>query len=306
MSAAEKRKVEHWYSLIPLIEGDFPGLARAPNPEGSFGCFLVDWWVTGTFQERPIRIMAERAPVAASFAIVLSGLFRGAPAGREREREMPLFYLGNKLSKYRSSISVAPAGIGDLMAFTQTLSALGKTPPQPLSLPGLKRKYLLYANYTKMTNALGSQVWLEPFHEAEELIGGFGMFDAESLLSVFGMDGTVTVTIPLDETHTIDFYRTLLHSFMNAVETLEDSFDAEPISRNPIQYDIDRSANRERLFVKVKCPACGNMEEAIGAFEPGKPPRKVTNMMTERCHQVVYFRPPGAPPMTNNRGGFPL
>ena len=310
MSASLKRKINHWYSLIPLIEEDFPGLAREPNPEGAFGSFLVDWWVSGTFHGRPIRIVAEGAPATSFFAIVLRGWFRGAPVGREREREMPIFYLGNKLSAYRSSISEAPAGIGDVMTLTQTLSALGRAPPSPLSLPGLKHKYLYYANYGKMTSALGSPIWLDPLRGAEELIGGSGIFEAERLLSVFGIGDTVAVTIPLYETHSLDSYRNHLRSFMNAVETLEDSFDAEPISRIPIQYDIDRSADRERfrerLFVKVKCPACGSMEEAITAFEPGKPPRKVTNMMTERCHQVIYYRPPDAPPMTNIRGGMPL
>ncbi len=243
--------------------------------------------------------------VSNSYAISIAGADRSAPIRREREREMPLFYLSNSLGWYRKWIGNAPAGIGTSLTVSSVLSTRGRPLPQPQTFPGLRSPCLLYANYPKMEAMLRSQVWMRPFQEAEELVGDGEPLN-KSLLVAFGIGDSFRITIPFDDVHPGTRFLPIMKRFMDAVSTLEDSFDAEPISQVPLSYDRERTRNQEHLFSKVVCPACGNLEQSIAAFEPTRPPRVCTNSMTERCHAIVYYRPPNAPPMTNLEGGLPL
>lgn len=305
MRARERKMVDTWYSMIPSIESAFPGLVRAPSPEGHFGSLLVDWWVTGTYQGRPLDVFVETGVSTPTYAISVSGMFRDAPIGREREREVPTFYLGNSLSRYRRWIGNAPAGIGAYLTLSDLLRVMGRSVPPPETLVGLSSQYILYSNYPKMERALRSEVWMRPFQIAEQLVGGGEPLD-KSLLVAFGFSTSFRITIPLDVVHSGPQFLPILKLLMVAVATLEASFDAEPISQVPLAYDRERTVNQEQIFPKVICPACGNLEQAILAFEPTRPPRPCTNTMTDRCHAVIYYRPPNAPRMTNLSGGLPL
>jgi hypothetical protein len=270
-----------WADLCSQVAKDHPWYTTSQGPLGKVEKSWTPGYLFGGVQLKGNNLGRVWETVANVFYRKTWGLdgelltqtyFRGAPPGRERERELPFFYLGPRPMMISSRVALGELPYQILRQFDKP----GSADSAWIARDSEPRRVLGKASYPRMQDLLHSSKWLAAYDQWSSISDK----SRSRPPFVAGLGHRVQFSLALNELQSAEEFSRTLGLFFDLVETIEPGFDAPRPAEQPFSKmggDMDGVPIERQLFM---CPKCGKLETTDTVFDRFG---RVVNYKTKDC-----------------------